>query len=114
MKLSDYVTLLKGGMKLEEIRAREEQEEDNETNTDTGGLHTDPITDTDILDSGDDSSGDDRSRDKEVEEPDYKALYEQSQKDLKAAQQANVKQNIKDDTDPSDEELFSELVASFM
>lgn len=42
-------------------------------------------------------------------EPDYKKLYEQSQKDLKAAQDLNKKQNNETQTEKSEDEKLADL-----
>ena len=60
---------------------------------------------------------DPKPEDKKDPEPDYKALYEQSQKDLMEAQKANSKKDISDDLQKKQleaDESLKNLVRSFM
>lgn len=54
-------------------------------------------------------------KDKKDDEVDYKALYEESQKKLKAAQEANIRKDSTDsDGSISDEEHLNNLFRSFL
>lgn len=95
MKIADIVALAKAGYKYSEVKEliqlasdtkddpeKEEQKEEQETEpekeeqkqNEAKEKETEPDTET------------------EADDPDYKALYEESQKQLKAAQAANRKQ----------------------
>ena len=52
---------------------------------------------------------------KEPDVPDYKKLYEESQKKLKAAQKANTQQNLaSNEKEVTAEDILTDLAASFM
>lgn len=101
MRLTDYVTLLKSGMSLDEIKEREAQE--NAVVEEVVEIETtveEPVVEAEEVNEP---------------EPDYKALYEESQKNLKELQQQNTRENMKP-TDPtvSDEDIINEAFRSLM
>lgn len=102
MRLTDYVTLLKSGMSLDEIKEREAHEnavvEEEVVQIET--TVEEPVAEVEEVTEP---------------EPDYKALYEESQKNLKELQQQNTKENMKP-TDPtvSDEDIINEAFRSLM
>lgn len=108
MKLSDYVTLLRSGMTLDEIKEREASENEKAEDVTEQVEENNPELETES-------------------ETDYKTLYEESIKQieeiknqnqealnsLKEAQSLNKNQNIKDDTE-TDEDILKNAVLSFM
>ena len=99
--LKDTITLLSKGYskkEIDEMIALDDQKERDDKN--------DPHQETDP-----------KPEDKKDPEPDYKALYEQSQKDLMEAQKANSKKDISDDLQKKQleaDESLKNLVRSFM
>lgn len=51
---------------------------------------------------------------KPMQEPDYKAMYEEQQKQIKALQQAQTKVDLSDKDKKSDIDTFNNLMQSFM
>ena len=99
--LKDTITLLSKGYskkEIDEMIALDDQKEQDDKK--------DPQPKTDP-----------KPEDKKDPEPDYKALYEQSQKDLMEAQKANSKKDISDDLQKNQleaDESLKNLVRSFM
>lgn len=99
--LKDTITLLSKGYskkEIDEMIALDDQKEQDDKK--------DPQPETDP-----------KPEDKKDPEPDYKALYEQSQKDLMEAQKANSKKDISDDLQKKQleaDESLKNLVRSFM
>lgn len=99
--LKDTITLLSKGYskkEIDEMIALDDQKEQDDKKDPQ--LKTDP-----------------KPEDKKDPEPDYKALYEQSQKDLMEAQKANSKKDISDDLQKKQleaDESLKNLVRSFM
>lgn len=99
--LKDTITLLSKGYskkEIDEMIALDDQKEQDDKK--------DPHPETDP-----------KPEDKKDPEPDYKALYEQSQKDLMEAQKANSKKDISDDLQKKQldaDESLKNLVRSFM
>lgn len=99
--LKDTITLLSKGYskkEIDEMIALDDQKEQDDKK--------DPQSEIDP-----------KPEDKKDPEPDYKALYEQSQKDLMEAQKANSKKDISDDLQKKQfeaDESLKNLVRSFM
>lgn len=99
--LKDTITLLSKGYskkEIDEMIALDDQKEQDDKK--------DPQPETDP-----------KPEDKKDPEPDYKALYEQSQRDLMEAQKANSKKDISDDLQKKQfeaDESLKNLVRSFM
>lgn len=99
--LKDTITLLSKGYskkEIDEMVALDDQKEQDDKK--------DPHPETDP-----------KPEDKKDPEPDYKALYEQSQKDLMEAQKANSKKDISDELQKKQleaDESLKNLVRSFM
>lgn len=99
--LKDTITLLSKGYskkEIDEMIALDDQKEQDDKKD------SQPETDP-------------KPEDKKDPEPDYKALYEQSQKDLMEAQKANSKKDISDDLQKKQleaDESLKNLVRSFM
>lgn len=99
--LKDTITLLSKGYskkEIDEMIALDDQKEQDDKK--------DPQPETDP-----------KPEDKKDPEPDYKALYEQSQKDLMEAQKANSKKDISDELQKKQleaDESLKNLVRSFM
>lgn len=99
--LKDTITLLSKGYskkEIDEMIALDDQKEQDDKK--------DPHPETDP-----------KPEDKKDPEPDYKALYEQSQKDLMEAQKANSKKDISDELQKKQleaDESLKNLVRSFM
>lgn len=105
MKITDYVTLLKAGMTLEEIRQREAEEA------------AEPESQPEPQPQPEQEPQPEPSPEPQPEpEPDYKAMYEAKDKELKDLQKQNTQMNIQPDGQNvvSDEKLFEEAVRSFM
>lgn len=98
MNLSDILTLAKQGFKASDIKELIALADSKDSGTDT---ETEKTDDTE-KESGKDT-GTEQTDGKEDPEPDYKSLYEDSQKALKAAQAENRKKNSgKDEKTPKD------------
>lgn len=99
--LKDTITLLSKGYskkEIDEMIALDDQKEQDDKK--------DPQPETDP-----------KPEDKKDPEPDYKALYEQTQKDLMEVQKANSKKDISDDLQKKQleaDESLKNLVRSFM
>ena len=105
MKLSEIIALSKAGFKAAEIRAMMQDPEPEE-----------PEEEPEELEEPEEPEEAPEEPEEEPEEPekepDYKALYEESQKQLKKAQQLNRKKPINSD-DKSDEEIVSDLINNY-
>lgn len=105
MKITDYVTLLKAGMTLEEIRQREADEAAEQEPQPEPQPEPEPQP-----------APSPEPEPQPEPEPDYKALYEAKDKELKDLQKQNTQMNIQPEGQDvmSDEKLFEEAVRSFM
>lgn len=97
------VELAKQGMTYEQIKDLMSQLGQDEPNPEPKPEPEEP----DPEDPG--AGAEPKEPEKSDPEPDYKALYEQSQKDLKAAQELNKKQNNETHDEKSEEEKLADL-----
>ena len=107
MKITDYVTLLKAGMTLDEIRQREAEE----------AAEPEPQPEPQPQPEPEPQPAPSPEPEPQPEpEPDYKALYEAKDKELKDLQKQNTQANMQQEGQNvvSDEDLFKEAVRSFM
>ena len=107
-KFTDAVALAKAGFKAVEIKQmleekenepepqREENKEIPEEKTDPAGGSQEPASPA------------------KDPEPDYKKLYEDSQKQLKKAQETNIRENSADPNEKTLEEQVQEILGGFI
>lgn len=117
MKLEDIIALAKQGYKPSDIRelielANTQGQEESTAGEQGEDAHSEDAESEHATD-GDNPTGENAgANDNAV---DYKALYEESQKKLQLAQQANTRKDMSDSADSkSDEDLLNELARSFM
>lgn len=116
-KFTDAVALAKAGFKAAEIKQmleekendpespREEKSETPEEKTDPEGRPQDPTS----------PAGDPKPAEAENNpEPDYKKLYEDSQKQLKKARETNIRGNAADPNEKTLEEQVEEILGGFI
>lgn len=116
-KFTDAVALAKAGFKATEIKQmleekenepepqREENKETPEEKTDPAGGSPEPAS----------PAGDPEPDEPENNpEPDYKKLYEDSQKQLKKAQETNIRGNAANPNEKTLEEQVQEILGGFI
>ena len=117
-RFTDAVTLAKAGFKAAEIKQmleekendpepqREKNKETPEEKTDPAGRAQDPTS----------PEGDPQPVEPENDdpEPDYKKLYEESQAQLKKAQETNIRGNAADPNEKTLEEQVQEILGGFI
>lgn len=122
MTLTDIITLAKQGYKPADIKElialadnvdNEQQADNQQEQVQSEGANSE--------DTAENQPTVDAKEQKPTEPPanneqgiNYKELYEKSQADLAKAQQFNTRQTVTQPNDKTDEELFSEVVKSFM
>ena len=110
LKLRDILALTKAGYKAAEIRQMAEDDESPEQDPE-------PVPEESPAEPAPEPMGqeetDNGDQDKPEEVPDYKALFEDAQKKLKAAQQANRRQPGPEEPQVSNEEYIKNLVENF-
>lgn len=112
MNLADIIALTRAGYKKKDIDAIIASESNKEeAEPEIKEASTPVIIPAEPLDDDDAAYVDEAT--KEPEEPtiDYKALYEKSQAELKAAQSANIRTPI-NNNEESDEDYFNKIVQS--
>lgn len=111
LSIKDIVDLAKAGYSVSDVKeliSLSKEDEKDPVPDDTPGQEGASNQDT----PGDAPSQEDP---KDEKEPDYKTLYEKSQKELKEAQKANRnKDRSSEDDYKSDEDKFKELVSQFI
>ena len=117
MKLEDIIALAKQGYKPSDIRelielANTQGQEETPAGEQGEDAHSEDAESEHATD-GDKPTGENAgANDNAV---DYKALYEESQRQLQLAQKANTRKDMSDSADSeSDEDLLNELARSFM
>ena len=116
-KFTDAVALAKAGFKAAEIKQmleekenepepkREEKQETPEEKTNPEGRSNDPTP----------PAGDPQPAEPENDpEPDYKKLYEDTQAQLKKAQETNIRGNAADPNEKTLEEQVQEILGGFI
>lgn len=115
LSIKDIVDLAKAGYSVSDVKelislSKEDEKKDpdpDDTPGQEGDSNENPPKDAKESPSQGESKKD--------EEPDYKALYEKSQKELEEAQKANRnKDRSSEDDYKSDEDKFKELVTQFI
>lgn len=111
MKFTDKLALLKNGVSMADIKELEAQEEIEKKDP-----QEEPSKKTDEEKAGNEDNPNpepekpEETKEDEKKEPNYKELYEQAQKELKAAQASN---NRKDASGGEKEVSVSEILTSF-
>lgn len=114
LSIKDIVDLAKAGYSVSDVKELISLSKEDEK--------TDPVPDDTPGQEGDsnenspkDAKESPSQEDPKDEEPDYKTLYEKSQKELKEAQKANRnKDRSSEDDYKSDEDMFKDLVSHFI
>ena len=121
MKFTDIVELAKQGYTPADIKELMALSDNAESKTDDQGAQNPPEQGRSEGASGEDSAKlqpDEQKTEKPAgsndDSIDYKKLYEDSQAELKKAQQANITQTVKREDNVSDEEALQNIVKSFM
>lgn len=109
MNLADIISLTRAGYKKKDIDAIIASESNTEAEPEIKETSTPVVIPAEPLDADDAAYVEEAT--KEPEEPtiDYKALYEKSQAELKAAQTANIRTPISNNEE-SDEDYFNKIV----
>lgn len=117
LSIKDIVDLAKAGYSVSDVKElislSKEDEKPCPVPDDTPGPEGDSNEKSPNSLDAKESPSQDESKDEK--EPDYKALYEKSQKELEEAQKANRnKDRSSEDDYKSDEDKFKELVSQFI
>ena len=115
-KLTDALELAKAGFKAKEIKEMLE-EQNNEPDPKPAEEKTQPEEKADPT-AGDPQPDPAAGKEKDPPagdpEPDYKKLYEESQAQLKKAQESNLRGNSAEPTDKTLEEKVQEILGGFI
>lgn len=104
--LMDTLRLLKAGYTKQEILAMTEEKVNTQESEQEPAQTEGAVTTMEEQQKEDDAN--------DVSEPDYKALYEQSQKDLKDAQTKNVNTNMDTGKVSSEKQIIEDAFRKFM
>lgn len=111
-KLTDALELAKAGFKAKEIKEMLE-ETNNEPDPKPAEEKTQPEEKADPP-AGDPAAGKEKDPPAGDPEPDYKKLYEESQAQLKKAQESNVRENSADPDEKTLEEKAYKILGGFI
>lgn len=121
MKFTDIVELAKQGYTPADIKELMALSDNSDQQADDQGVQTPPEQEQNEGVTGDagvkpqpDEQKTEQPTGSNAESIDYKKLYENSQAELKKAQQANITQTLKQPENVSDEEALQNIVRGFM
>lgn len=111
MNITDIIALAKAGYKKADIKELLELETDNPNNSESKPTETQTEGAPEVTEEKN-VTVQPESKEPEL---DYKALYEQSQAELKKAQQKNINKDVSNvQQGPSDMDILNDITASFM
>ena len=116
MKLTDIIALARQGYKPEDIKelvALADSDDNEGSAGDEGTPEAAPETQPDDPQPESDDEGE-KASDRKADEPDYKALYEKTLKDLKAAQSENVKKESSEPERVSEDEALLSMIEKIL